>query len=95
VPGSYSTLIISKARDLLIKAQQSKQFPRGNVSPGTPTAEIIQRSRPQKPENGDAIQIPWHGFWLATWVYGATPDAWVRSRAIELALVQVAERPHL
>lgn len=92
VRSNFGQQIVDEALTLLIKAENSKKFPLGDVPARTPLAEIILQSRPLRPNPTPENETPWLAFWLAVWVYRAWPDTWVRLKAIDLALEEQRRR---
>lgn len=92
VTSNFGQQIVDEARRLLIDAEQTRQFPKGVAPPRTPLTEIIQGCRPNQLEDGGAGLTFWRAVWLSVWVYYAWPDAWVRLKAIDLALEEQLSR---
>jgi hypothetical protein len=67
-------------------AELGKKLPQGTAPPDMPTAEIIQRCRPPKPEIDANSFVDRFARWLALWTFYAMTDHEIRDQAIDMAL---------
>src|ERR1035437_804025 len=86
IPASYGEQIIEEARRPLAIAEENNTLPRDAAPPDMPTAMIIQRCRPDEPKTDAISFVAWFAHWLSLWAAYSMTDAWVRYKAIELAL---------
>ena len=90
--GAFGEQIILEARRDLAEAEQSKRLPRDAAPAKMPVSQIIQHCRPAEQKSDEISFVAWFAQWLGRWAFYAMPDAWVRFKAIELALENQCRR---
>jgi transposase-like protein len=82
--------VLAETRMIVASNEANGTLPKITVPEGTPLAPIIERTRPlpakADPEPTEVGSVAWYAVWLARWTFFAYPDAYVRDRAIGLAL---------
>ena len=82
---SQGEVIVDEARRELFQAECAGELPQGGPAKDLMIQEIIQRSRPPRPQLDEFSEIAWYGTWLGRWTYFAIADTVVRDRALGLA----------
>ena len=83
--------IVSEARLMLMRAEQTGGLPGDTAPIGTKLQEIIGRTRPAERDD-DQIDVGWFAHWLALWAFYAFPDRTVLWGALDQVLSCVQSR---
>lgn len=88
---TQSEVVIDEARRILAVGTANGNLPKVTAPKGMPLAEIIECTRPKPaksdPEPLEVDSIGWYAEWLARWVFFGFPDAEIRDRALNIAIL--------
>jgi hypothetical protein len=82
--------ILDETRRILATNEANGTLPKFTAPEGMPLVRIIECTRPNPPkadpEPIEVGSVAWYAEWLARWTFFAFPDAFVRDRALRIAL---------